>query len=62
MSDFKIIPSLFAANISKLKEEVMPLKKTSTEIIHVDMMDGTLVPNIAFGPTQISELKKVLPF
>lgn len=27
MSDFKIIPSLFGANISKLKEEVMPLKK-----------------------------------
>lgn len=62
MRETKIMPSLFGADISKLKEEVSPLENLNIDILHVDMMDGTLVPNIAFGPSQVADLKKALPF
>ncbi|MGM0240627.1 ribulose-phosphate 3-epimerase [Enterococcus sp. AZ103] len=58
----KIMPSLFGANIGSLESEVMPLKELGIDVLHVDMMDSSFVPNIAFGPTQVADLKKILPF
>ncbi|EOH93848.1 ribulose-phosphate 3-epimerase [Enterococcus pallens] len=57
-----IMPSLFGADIGNLQRDVMTLKDLEIEILHVDMMDGSFVPNIAFGPTQVADLKKLLPF
>ncbi len=34
------------------------LEEEQTEILHVDLMDGTHVSNIAFGPNQIAAMKK----
>ncbi|MBO1308691.1 ribulose-phosphate 3-epimerase [Enterococcus sp. 669A] len=62
MVNNEIMPSLFGADIGNLQKEVMPLKDLGIEILHVDMMDGSFVPNIAFGPTQVADLKKILPF
>jgi len=54
----RILPSIFGADILRLQEEIDFLEAENTEILHVDLMDGTYVSNIAFGPNQISAMKK----
>ncbi|WP_233980619.1 ribulose-phosphate 3-epimerase [Pectobacterium versatile] len=54
----QILPSVFGANILRLQEEINFLEEEETEILHVDLMDGTYVSNIAFGPNQIAAMKK----
>ncbi len=54
----KILPSIFGADILCLKDEIHFLEEEQTEILHVDLMDGTYVSNIAFGPNQIAAMKK----
>lgn len=53
-----ILPSLFGANILELGEEIKRLEAEETQMLHVDMMDGNFVSNIAFGANQIKSLKK----
>lgn len=53
-----ILPSLFAADLMKLQEECDQLYEEGFEILHVDMMDGSFVPHIAFGAEQIKNIKK----
>lgn len=55
----QILPSIFGANILNLQDEIRFLEEENTEILHVDLMDGSFVSNIAFGPNQISAMKKV---
>lgn len=54
----EILPSIFGADILRLKEEIDFLESENTNILHVDMMDGNFVSNIAFGPNQIAAMKK----
>lgn len=54
----KILPSIFGADILRLKDEIHFLEEEQAEILHVDLMDGTYVSNIAFGPNQIAAMKK----
>ena len=54
----KILPSIFGADILRLKDEIHFLEEEQTEILHVDLMDGTYVSNIALGPNQIAAMKK----
>ncbi|MGN1377788.1 MAG: ribulose-phosphate 3-epimerase [Dorea sp.] len=53
-----ILPSIFGADILRLKDEITFLESENTSILHVDMMDGNFVSNIAFGPNQIAAMKK----
>lgn len=55
----EILPSIFGADILQLKNEIAFLEKENTNILHVDMMDGNFVSNIAFGPNQIQAMKKI---
>ncbi|MBO1095776.1 ribulose-phosphate 3-epimerase [Enterococcus casseliflavus] len=54
----KILPSIFGADIMHLQDDIHFLEEEKTEILHVDLMDGNFVSNIAFGPNQIAEMKK----
>lgn len=54
----EILPSIFGADILQLKKEIEFLEEEHTKILHVDMMDGNFVSNIAFGPNQIAAMKQ----
>lgn len=60
--DIKISPSILASDYANLETE---LNKISTsDLIHVDVMDGHFVPNISIGAPVVSAIKKVcrIPF
>lgn len=51
----KIAPSLLAADFLHLQDEVAKVN-ASGDILHLDIMDGTLVPNISFGFSVLDSL------
>lgn len=54
-----IAPSLLAADFANLEREVRRLEEGGAKVLHVDVMDGRLVPNISIGVPVVASLRKV---
>lgn len=55
--EVKLAPSVFAADLGKLKEQLRELEENHIELLHVDVMDGHFVERMAFGADHIRMLK-----
>ena len=58
IKNIKLAPSILSADFSKLGEEVALATESGADMIHVDIMDGKFVPNITFGSSMVSAIRR----
>ncbi|NWK11711.1 ribulose-phosphate 3-epimerase [Clostridium cadaveris] len=54
----KISPSILSADFAKLGEQIERLNSSDVEMVHIDVMDGSFVPNITFGAPVMKCIRK----
>lgn len=52
-------PSVLSADFGHLAEEIKKVDNAGCGYIHLDVMDGTFVPNISFGPAVIKSIRGI---
>lgn len=55
----EISASIMCADLTDLRPALRQLEEASIEYIHIDIMDGTFVPNITLGFDLVNAVKKV---
>jgi len=52
-----IVPSILAADFSRLADEIHQVERGGASMIHIDIMDGHFVPNITFGAPVVTKIR-----
>ena len=54
-----LAPSMMCCDLLNVKQQLEELEKGQVDLLHIDIMDGQFVPNIALGACFVKQLKDV---
>src|SRR5471030_2652293 len=55
----KFCPSMMCVDFSRLPQEIEALEQAGADMFHIDVMDGSFVPNFALGTEDIKAIGKL---
>ena len=53
---YKLAPSMMCCDLMNVKEQIKMFEDQRIDALHIDIMDGSFVPNIALGHISAMEL------